>query len=155
MKYMNPENISLTGQEAMYKINDRLATHGFNGSARISNVFMKEEDLETGYIEVPTIPPFEKWRIFDVRMLQDGYNDLLEYTNHINLARRILDKEKCVICCEAGQSRSNAIALGVLMTHFHLGYYQALDLINEKVPIAMIDPYHLDAIKKIFSVTLP
>jgi hypothetical protein len=59
--------------------------------------------------------------------------------------------EKVVICCRAGVSRSNAIALGVLV-HFKIGFSQALGLITSKIPICDILPPHISAICKLLNV---
>lgn len=34
------------------------------------------------------------------------------------------------------------------MNHFHMDFYDALDLIEEKVPICNIDPLHITVLKK-------
>jgi hypothetical protein len=36
-----------------------------------------------------------------------------------------------------------------------MDFYDALELIKEKVPISNIDPSHIVALKKMFNVTLP
>jgi hypothetical protein len=41
------------------------------------------------------------------------------------------------------------------MKHFHMDFYDAVDLIEEKVPICNIDPLHIIVLKKIFNLTLP
>lgn len=129
----------------MFKINDRLATHGFEGNARVTNLEMKYCDLEKGHIE--------DFTIVDVRLLNDGVNNEQAYLYNINRVIELLDSHhKVVICCEAGQSRSNAIALGVLVAYFKMDFYEAWDLISYKVPISMIDPSHIASIKKLFKV---
>ena len=129
----------------MFRINNRLATHGFDGDARVTNIDMKYEDAECGYLD--------DFKIVDVRMLRDGYNKLKDYEFNID---RVIDElnngQSVVICCEAGQSRSNAVALAVLVKYFGMNFYDAWDLISEKVPISLIDPAHVATIKKMFEV---
>jgi protein-tyrosine phosphatase len=95
--------------------------------------------------------------IIDARILSDyEVNDIDDYLALLDAASHALDQNhSVVICCGAGISRSNAIALGVLMKHFHMDFYDAVDLIEEKVPICNIDPLHVTVLKKIFNLTLP
>jgi predicted protein tyrosine phosphatase len=60
-----------------------------------------------------------------------------------------------LICCVAGISRSNAIALGILVKYFNMDFYEASELVKEKVPQANISPEHIEKLKKMFKVTLP
>lgn len=55
----------------------------------------------------------------------------------------------------AGQSRSPVIALGVLMKHNNMDFYDAYNLVREKVPVAQIEPGHIERLKKLFNVGLP
>jgi predicted protein tyrosine phosphatase len=59
-----------------------------------------------------------------------------------------------VICCGAGKSRSNAIALGVLVEN-GMDFYDALELVKARVPIRHIDPSHITALKRLFKVSIP
>lgn len=132
----------------MYKLLDNLAVHGFNGSAANTKVDMKYIDAEFGYIN--------DFKIIDVRMLNDLRNSEQEYELNILRVTSELDEgNKVVICCEAGQSRSNAIALGVLVKYFGMNFYDAWELIRKEIPISNIDPSHIESLKKIFKVTLP
>jgi len=63
--------------------------------------------------------------------------------------------KKIVICCGAGQSRSPAIASGILMKHYNMDFYNAYNLVREKVPEALIEPCHISKLKKLFNVGLP
>ena len=45
-------------------------------------------------------------------------------------------------------SRSNAIALGVLIKHFHMDFFDAWKLIEQKVPICNIDLLHIIVLKR-------
>jgi len=132
----------------MYKLLDNLAVHGFNGSATNAKIDMKYIDAEFGYIN--------DFKIIDVRMLNDLGNSEQEYELNILRVTSELDEgNKVVICCEAGRSRSNAIALGVLVKYFKMNFYDAWELIRKEIPISNIDPSHIESLKKIFKVTLP
>ena len=87
----------------------------------------------------------DSWIVADVRDLYeiDPVWELMQQHNRV------------VICCVAGISRSNAIALGVLVKYFHMDFYEALELIREKVSRANISPGHIAQLKKLFKVTLP
>jgi|SRR5688500_3012649 len=136
----------------MFKILDNLAVHGFEGKARVSNVDMKPEDLESGTLFSKDI---EIFHIVDVRQLKDGEpNPLALYVTLIEKVNDLLNSgKKVVVCCEAGQSRSPAIALGVLLKRGY-DFYGACSIISETVPPAQIDLGHMDALRKIFGVKL-
>lgn len=130
----------------MYKILDNLATHGIGESVPPQQMY---PEAEIGWID--------GFRIIDVRMLNDyECNSNRDYK--VNIAR-VTSYLECnvpvVICCDTGQSRSNAIALGVLVHHFKMGFYDAWELVKKKVPICNIDPSHISALKKIFKVKSP
>jgi hypothetical protein len=68
----------------------------------------------------------------DVRDLYDGrnsfgdHNTLEDYERKIDLAWDKMQKYgRVVICCVAGTSRSNAIALGVLVRYFKMPFDEA------------------------------
>lgn len=130
----------------MYIINDSLATHGFGGEPYYP---MRYVDCATGKID--------GFEIVDVRpLLDEDGNSLADYKLNIQRAISFLQNgEKVVVCCAAGQSRSNAIAIGVLVKYFRMDYWDAFDLVKEKVPIMHIDPAHIEALKKIYNVKLP
>ena len=145
----------------MYKILDNLATHGLaydNDYDRyhISKDSISEQEILT-FSEKIDEEDGKKWLIIDARILSDyKVNDIENYLALIDAASHALDQNhSVVICCGAGISRSNAIALGVLMKHFHMDFYDAVDLIEEKVPICNIDPLHITVLQKIFDLTLP
>ena len=96
------------------------------------------------------------WTVLDVCDLYDNNsNSLNDYKDKIDLAWNLIQKHgKVVICCVAGISRSNVIALGVLVKYFNMGFYEAWELVKSKVPIANIDPAHIEKLKKLFNVTL-
>src|ERR1700739_707467 len=60
--------------------------------------------------------------------------------------------EKVVVCCSHGMNRSNAIALGVLVQHFRMDFFEALELIKSKVPICTIISANIVALTKLFNV---
>ena len=101
--------------------------------------------------------PLEFRNILDVRdLFDDDSNSLKDYKEKIDLAWDMIQKHgKVVVCCVAGISRSNAIALGVLVKYFNMDFYEAWEFVKSKVPIANIDPAHIEKLKKLFNVTLP
>jgi hypothetical protein len=74
----------------------------------------------------------------------DGENSLFEYElNIVRVVSYLELGEKVVICCRAGVSRSNAIALGVLVHYFKIDFNRALELTNYnyvEIPICDILP---------------
>lgn len=113
--------------------------------------------LSEGSHQSNTFNSESSWQVIDVRDLyDDDSNSLEDYDKKINLVwNAIQDYGKAVICCVAGISRSNAIALGVLVKYFHMDFYEASELVEEKVPQANISPVHIEKLKKLFKVTLP
>ena len=97
------------------------------------------------------------WPVADVRDLyDDDSNSLEDYEKKIDLAWELIEKQgRVVICCVAGISRSNAIALGVLVKYFDMDFYDAWELVRQRVPRANINPSHISKLKKLFGVTLP
>jgi len=94
----------------------------------------------------------ENFRIVDVRTLVDGENPLFEYElNIIRVVSYLELGEKAVICCRAGVSRSNAIALGVLAYYFKIDFNE-VELITSKVPICNILLPHISALRKLLNV---
>lgn len=130
----------------MYKILDNLATHSIGESVY---PLKKYVDAQIGWID--------GFRIIDVRMLNDheGNSDLDYKVNIARITSYLECNVPVVICCSAGQSRSNAIALGVLVQHFKMGFYDAWELVKKKVPICNIELSHIAALKKMFKVKLP
>ena len=88
--------------------------------------------------------------IIDARILSDyEVNDIDDYLALLDAASHALDQNhSVVICCGAGISRSNAIALGVLIKHFHMDFFDAWKLIEQKVPICNIDLLHIIVLKR-------
>jgi hypothetical protein len=56
---------------------------------------------------------------------------------------------------DIGVSRGNSIALGVLVEHYGINFYDAWDLVKEKVPVCQINQPHIEFLKRKFRVTLP
>ena len=139
----------------MFVINDKLATHGLGDDYYPT----PEEHLQTGMTidSFGTLGKTAEWTVVDVRDMLDGSgNNQADYAAKIHeVIKYILLGKKAVVCCGAGQSRSNAIALGVLVKHFGMDFYDAFNLIDEKVPISQIDISHIASLKRLFSVTLP
>ena len=126
----------------MYRITNNLATVGL-GVADANEVY------DSFYLK--------NWLLIDVRHLKDdGSNTPEDYMAKIDEAGELIDlKCNVVIGCVAGESRSNSIALGVLVKYFHLDFYDAWELVKKHVPICHIDPSHINKLKKLFGVTLP
>ena len=134
----------------LFKILDnRLATAGIS---QFSYKVLNEGLHQTNKYE----NAIDSWQILDVRdLFDDDSNSLKDYKEKIDLAWDMIQKHgKVVVCCVAGISRSNAIALGVLVKYFNMDFYEAWELVNAKVPIANIDPGHIEKLKKLFNVTL-
>lgn len=130
----------------MYKINDQLATEGIGESVY---PLARYNHCRIGYID--------GFRIVDVRVLNDyeGNSQFDYLVNILRVTSWLENGENVVVCCGAGQSRSNAIALGALVKHFKMGFFDAWELIRENVPISRIDPSHIAALKKMFKVKIP
>ena len=143
----------------MYKILDNLATHGIAYSHDNNNYYLISKDsVSEGEIltfSEATDEEGNKWLIIDARILSDyKVNDMQDYLALIDTCSLALNQNhRVIVCCGARISRS--IALGVLVKHFKMDFYDAWELIKEKVPISNIDPLHIVALKKIFNVTLP
>jgi hypothetical protein len=89
----------------------------------------------------------------DLETLGGRRDPLFEYElNIIRVVSYLELGEKAVICCRAGVSRSNAIALGVLAHYFKIGFNETLELITSKVPICNILPPHISALCKLLNV---
>jgi protein-tyrosine phosphatase len=122
----------------MYEILDNLATHGIGEPGLIERYV----NCEIGFIN--------DFRIIDVRTLIDGENVPSEYLLNIVRVTSYLElREKVVICCRVGASRSNAIAVGVLVRYFKMDFYKAMELVISKVPICNILRPHITALQKL------
>ena len=144
----------------MYEIiPNRLATHGIGDNNLVEPFFNSSTGIALHNKEGDevTTENGDYWYILDARVISDeGISDILDYAYLIAYADHMLKgNEACVVCCGVGQSRSNAIALGILVHHFKMDFYEAYELIREKVPIQWIHPDHIAKLKKLFNVTLP
>ena len=111
----------------MYKILTNLATHGIGRPGTIERYV----NCEVGFID--------DFRIIDVRTLIEGDNIPSDYLlNIVRVASYLELGEKVVICCRVGASRSNAIAVGVLVRYFKMDFYKAMEVVVSKVPICNI-----------------
>jgi protein-tyrosine phosphatase len=125
----------------MYKILDNLATHGIG-----------EPGILKGYSECKQ-GSVDNFRIIDVRTLVDGPNPSFDYELNIMRAISYLEiDEKVVIYCRLGMSRSNAIALGVLVHYFKIDFNRALELIISKIPICNILTPHILTLQKLLNI---
>jgi hypothetical protein len=115
---------------------------GFNGSGKNTKVRMRYIDAKFGKID--------NFKIIDVRMLNDSGNKQEDYElNILRVTSELFEGNKVVICYETGQSKSNAIALGVLVKYFKMSFHEAWDLIKKQVPNSSIDPVHIESLKRI------
>ena len=98
----------------------------------------------------------DSWLVIDALDLYDDESSRLEdYDKEVDLVWNLMQKHgRVVICCVAGVSHSNAIALGVLVKYFGMDFYDAWKLIRKRVPRANINPSHISKLKKLFNVTL-
>jgi protein-tyrosine phosphatase len=98
-----------------------------------------------------------QYHALDVRFLLDGEgNPDQMYQMYIDRAIALLNLGlPVVICCAAGQSRSPAVCLGVLIKRYNMDFYEAHDFIKSKSPFTEIDYSHIAALKRIFRVGPP
>ena len=155
----------------MYLINDKLAVHGFDFNPQTYELAVNYDysKWSYGYISSKkhsrTGQYLDNFRIIDCRNIPDDefsvkwktyHNKPIRYKRHIAKAINYLnDGEKVVCCCSAGQSRSSAIALGILVEYNHMNFYDAWNLIREKNPLCNIAMHHLDVLKHMYKVKLP
>ena len=126
----------------MHQITDQLATHGLDWSPESVN-----NDITA-----------RGWHIFDIRgMLYDEPKNTLEdYELCIDgIISELRKGKKVCISCSAGMSRSNAVAIGVLVKAGGMNFFQAYNFVHAKVPISEIEPCHILALKKLLHVEKP
>lgn len=125
----------------MYKILDNLAVDVFSGSAKSIKPQMNYIDAEFGYIG--------DFKIIDVRMLDEsGNNSKNDYNLNLSRVTSELDLgTKVVICCDAGQTKNTAIALGVLVRYFKMNMNDARQLIKTKVPLSSMKTSDIEELK--------
>jgi hypothetical protein len=133
----------------LYKIlENKLAT---NGIGQFTYDYLSEGNHQTNESTV------DSWPVLDARddLCDNDSNSLEVYEKKIDLAWDLIQKYgRVVICRAAGISRSNAIALGVLVKYFHMDFHDAWELIENRVPICNIHPGHISQLKKLFNTTL-
>lgn len=151
----------------MYIINERLAVHGFDFNPRTNDLRATKEYFDNnGNEDYGFIKDWKNLRTGDffdneyvildcrgisetenIKPIKSHYKTLIEQGNQI-----LKNGYKVVCCCSAGQSRSSAIAIALLISYFKMDYYDAFNLVEKKNPIMNIAIHHLDIIKKILKV---
>ena len=124
----------------MHIITRYLATPGLEWQFDNPDADILEPD-ENGFME--------GFAVLDLReAMVDGPNHPSIYQKLVDEAIALIQKHsKVVICCSAGISRSNSIAIGVLMKWQQMDFHRAFELVIEKVPIANPKACHLECIK--------
>lgn len=118
----------------MYKITEKLATGGLD-------LYDTEGKGKTFY---------NGWHILDIRNMlnDDETNEPADYIKVAKIANQIAEKHGNVcICCSAGQSRSNSIAVLYLMMYENMTFEDAYKKVDENVKICNISLDHLDKIR--------
>ena len=97
-------------------LKDKLATDGIE----YSYIYLLEGNFQ------PDTKSMDSWKVVDVRSLRDDdSNSLGDYQRYIDLTyEAIKEHGKAVVCCSYGISRSNAIALGVLVKYYGMTFGQ-------------------------------
>ena len=98
----------------------------FNGDIRLATYGLGDWNYDWR-----TMKPFEgnigEYKVLDVRHLRDDWgNQLEDYKKLIDKGCQLLDENKRVlVACMAGISRSNAIAMGILMQKYGMSFKDA------------------------------
>jgi hypothetical protein len=98
------------------------------------------------------------WTIVDARIIsgqgEEHHNRYPLLHNYLmaNACRILQNGNRCLIICDTGVSRGNSIALGVLVEHYGINFYDAWDLVKERVPDCQINPPHIEFLKRKFKV---
>lgn len=98
------------------------------------------------------------WTIVDARIISDhGEEDHNRYPllhNYLvaNACHILQSDDRCLIICDTGMSRSNSIAVAVLVEHYQINFYDAWNLVKEKVPICQINLPHMEFLERKFEV---
>lgn len=89
------------------------------------------------------------YKVFDIRTrLMDAPTDLHIYRRLVIESNEILKVYgRIAVCCSAGVSRSNAIAIALLMKRSRMRFRDAFNIVKIKVPIANPLPCHLEQIQ--------
>ena len=128
----------------MYEINDQLASHGLEtqwGTGITEEMIVKPDSHDT----------IRGFKVLDIReRMLDAPNPTHVYRRLVIEAIEMIKRYgKVVVCCSAGVSRSNSIAIGVLVKHFGFSFKEACNLVNRNVPIADISTCHLEKLKSL------
>jgi protein-tyrosine phosphatase len=93
------------------------------------------------------------YKVLDVRsLLDDTGNKDEDYYKLIDKGVYLLDNyDKVVVCCTAGISRSNAIAIGILMKYWKMDFQTAFEMVNNKISNCLIENAHINALKRLES----
>ena len=131
-------------KDTLYEINPQLASHGLEaqwGSGIPEEMVLQPDnhDLILGF------------KVLDIReRMLDAPNPTHVYRRLVIEAIELIKRyDKVVICCSAGVSRSNGIAVGVLVKYFGISFEEACKLVRKKVPIADISACHLEKLKSL------
>lgn len=118
------------------KDNKKLATYGLEGYR---------------YSEIPIEGYLKGYKIVDVRgLLDESGNSDEAYLKLIDKTINYLDKyDKVVVCCVAGISRSNAIAVGVLIKYFNIEFNDAINIVKDQISNCLIENAHINSLKRI------
>jgi hypothetical protein len=141
-------NNEITREEFLDPLFERVVWKSLNGKA-----------LATGglggycYDFVNNIPfegEFGGYKILDTRgLLDESGNSDEDYEKLIDKGIKYLDKyNKVVVCCVAGISRSNAIAVGILMKYLHLDFNEAFNMVYDKINNCLIEDSHINFLKR-------
>jgi len=91
------------------------------------------------------------WRVINAMDIPDGLCNPLRIYDKIREACMYLyshdEKTKVMFRCHAGMSRSNGLAVGVLVEFFGMEFGEAMELVATKVPRAMINYDFLYSVK--------
>ena len=93
--------------------------------------------------------------IYDVRHLKDGENELVPLRNTIQTVAGLCTYcskfgMKLIIQCDAGISRSNMLAVVMLVAQVDMELQDAIDFVKKKCPRMQINQDMLDQLKLIY-----
>lgn len=124
-------------------IPDKLSTAGMG---EYHYLFLQEGSYQ------PNRESAESWRVVSVRhLVDDDSNSIQDYERSIDKAIATINQYgKVVICCSYGISRSNAIAVGVLVKYFGMDFDDAIELVKKMVRKANIKNAHIQKLRELF-----
>ncbi len=123
----------------------------FNGDIRLATYGLGDWNYDW-----KTQKPYEgnigDYKVLDVRHLSDDHGNKDEdYKRLIDKGCEMLDEDKkLVIACMAGISRSNAIAMGILIQKYNMNFDQAYEEVRLRIKNCLIEPSHLKALKRLY-----